>query len=86
MVFKRNTERKLCLFLNVPAGKSDHRGSVHKINCVKMVSQGVEKAGKFWRVALVCAVGVVKARGDEVGVAALTKGLRRGRPLGGQCI
>ena len=86
MIFKHNTECKVCPFLNVPAGKSDRRGGVHKTNCVKTVSQGVEKAEKHWHVAMVRAVVVVKARGDEVRVAALTMGLRRGRPLGGQCI
>ena len=80
MVFKRNTERKVCPFLNVPAGKSDCIGGVHKINCIKTVAQGGEKAEKCWHVAMVRAVGVLKARGGKVGVAALTKGLRRGHP------
>ena len=78
MVFKRSTECKVCPFLNVPAGKSDCRGGVHKINCIKMVAQGGEKVEKHWHVAMVRVVGVLKARGDKVGVVALTKGLRRG--------
>ena len=80
VVFKCNTKRKVCPFLNVPAGKSDCRGGVYKINWIKTVARGGEKAEKYWCVAMVHAVGVLKARGDKVGVAALTKGLRRGRP------
>ena len=80
VVFKCNTKRKVCPFLNVLASKSDRRGGVHKINCVKMVARGGENTEKHWNVAIVCAFGVLKARSDEVGVAALTKGLRRGHP------
>ena len=61
-----------------PAGKSDRRGGVHKINCIKTEAWGGEMMEKHWCVGMVCAVGVLRARGDEVGVAALTKGLRRG--------
>ena len=80
VVFKRNTERKVCPFLNVPTCKSDRRGGVHKINCIKTVVRSGEKVEKHWHVAMVCAVGVLKARGYKVGVVALTKGLRRGHP------
>ena len=80
VVFKRNTKCNVCPFLNVPAGKSDRRGGVHKINCAKIVARGGDKVEKHWRVAMVRAVGMLKARGDEMGVAALTQGLRRGRP------
>ena len=80
VVFKCNTECKVYPFLNVPAGISDRRRGVHKINCIKTVARCGEKVDKRWRVAMVRAVGVLKARGDKVGVAALTKGLRRGRP------